>query len=195
MDLSYHLTLLYLTSSSPMCKIEVPERLIVSHQALIKCGLADRCVPVPVREATDEEILFVHRSDFSPTLPTRHKSLSNPICLQNLQNVQTPQLHEFPRQWEVPGGSEKNTLHDSWGSAAVHSAIWWCLLPPGKAAAYPKIILLKYICGYARSCFIHPSFKHYRTSTTVPSWLQGRPCSSWTASWQGRWGTAWLWSG
>lgn len=52
-------------SSSPACRIEVPERLTVSHQALIKCGLADRCVAVPVRQATDEEILLVHRSDFS----------------------------------------------------------------------------------------------------------------------------------
>lgn len=53
--------------SSPACKIEVPERLIVSHQALIKSGLANRCVPVPVRQATDEEILLVHR--FEVLLP------------------------------------------------------------------------------------------------------------------------------
>lgn len=45
-----------------MCKIEVPERLTVSHEALIKSGLADRCVSVPVREATDADILLVHRS-------------------------------------------------------------------------------------------------------------------------------------
>lgn len=58
------LTLHYFISSSPACKIEVPERLTVSHQALIKCGLADRCVHVPVRQATDEEILLVHRFKF-----------------------------------------------------------------------------------------------------------------------------------
>lgn len=50
------------TFSSPTCKIEVPERLTVSHEALIKSGLAGRCVPVPVREATDADILLVHRS-------------------------------------------------------------------------------------------------------------------------------------
>uniref|UniRef100_A0A3B4B0K4 Histone deacetylase domain-containing protein n=1 Tax=Periophthalmus magnuspinnatus TaxID=409849 RepID=A0A3B4B0K4_9GOBI len=45
----------------PACKIEVPERLTVSYEALMKTGLADRCVSVPVREATDEDILLVHR--------------------------------------------------------------------------------------------------------------------------------------
>lgn len=48
----------------PMCKIEVPERLTVSHQALIKSGQADRCVSVPVREATDEDILLVHSEEY-----------------------------------------------------------------------------------------------------------------------------------
>lgn len=48
--------------SSPACKIEVPERLIVSHEALVRNGLVDRCVSIPVREATDKDILLVHRS-------------------------------------------------------------------------------------------------------------------------------------
>lgn len=34
----------------------------MSHEALIKTGLADRCVSVPVLEATDEDILLIHRS-------------------------------------------------------------------------------------------------------------------------------------
>lgn len=50
--------------SSPACKIEVPERLTVSYEALTKAGLADRCLSVPVREATDADILLVHRSVF-----------------------------------------------------------------------------------------------------------------------------------
>ncbi|XP_059191347.1 polyamine deacetylase HDAC10 [Centropristis striata] len=48
----------------PACKIEVPERLTVSHEALIKTGLADRCVSVPVREATDADILLVHSEEY-----------------------------------------------------------------------------------------------------------------------------------
>ncbi|XP_072290811.1 polyamine deacetylase HDAC10 [Eucyclogobius newberryi] len=48
----------------PACKIEVPERLTVSYEALVKTGLADRCVSVPVREATDEEILLVHSEEY-----------------------------------------------------------------------------------------------------------------------------------
>lgn len=31
-------------------------------EALRRTGLADRCVSVPVREATDADILLVHRS-------------------------------------------------------------------------------------------------------------------------------------
>lgn len=47
---------------SPACKIEVPERLTVSHGALVRNGLTDRCICLPVREAVDAEILLVHRS-------------------------------------------------------------------------------------------------------------------------------------
>lgn len=47
---------------SPACKIEVPERLTASYEALVRNGLTDRCIPLPVREATDAEILLVHRS-------------------------------------------------------------------------------------------------------------------------------------
>ncbi|TKS73697.1 Histone deacetylase 10 [Collichthys lucidus] len=48
----------------PACKIEVPERLTVSHEALVQSGLADRCVSVPVREATDADILLVHSEEY-----------------------------------------------------------------------------------------------------------------------------------
>ncbi|XP_076588220.1 polyamine deacetylase HDAC10 [Chaetodon auriga] len=48
----------------PVCKIEVPERLTVSHEALMESGLADRCVSVPVREATDADILLVHSEEY-----------------------------------------------------------------------------------------------------------------------------------
>ncbi|XP_013872266.1 histone deacetylase 10 isoform X2 [Austrofundulus limnaeus] len=48
----------------PACKIEVPERLTVSYEALVRNALADRCVSVPVREATDAEILLVHSEEY-----------------------------------------------------------------------------------------------------------------------------------
>lgn len=48
----------------PVCKIEVPERLTVSHDALVRSGLADRCVSIPVREATDADILLVHSEEY-----------------------------------------------------------------------------------------------------------------------------------
>ncbi|XP_071349733.1 polyamine deacetylase HDAC10 isoform X2 [Trachinotus anak] len=48
----------------PACKIEVPERLTVSHETLVKSGLVDRCVSVPVREATDADILLAHSEEY-----------------------------------------------------------------------------------------------------------------------------------
>uniref|UniRef100_A0A7N6F5T6 Histone deacetylase domain-containing protein n=1 Tax=Anabas testudineus TaxID=64144 RepID=A0A7N6F5T6_ANATE len=49
---------------NPACKIEVPERLVVSYGALVENGLADRCVSIPVREATDADILLVHSEEY-----------------------------------------------------------------------------------------------------------------------------------
>ncbi|XP_023647151.1 polyamine deacetylase HDAC10 isoform X2 [Paramormyrops kingsleyae] len=48
----------------PICKIEVPERLVVSYAALQKAGLTQRCVALPVREATDEDILLAHSTEY-----------------------------------------------------------------------------------------------------------------------------------
>ncbi|XP_007546781.1 polyamine deacetylase HDAC10 [Poecilia formosa] len=48
----------------PACKIEVPERLSVSYEALVRTGLSDRCVSVPPREASDAEILLVHSEEY-----------------------------------------------------------------------------------------------------------------------------------
>ncbi|KAM4618505.1 polyamine deacetylase HDAC10 isoform 2-T2 [Polymixia lowei] len=48
----------------PACKVEVPERLTVSYEALVRSGLADRCVSIPVREATDAEILLAHSEEY-----------------------------------------------------------------------------------------------------------------------------------
>uniref|UniRef100_A0A669D9L7 Histone deacetylase 10 n=1 Tax=Oreochromis niloticus TaxID=8128 RepID=A0A669D9L7_ORENI len=55
---------LFWKDNDPACKIEVPERLTVSHEALVRTGLADRCVSVPVREATDAEILLAHSEEY-----------------------------------------------------------------------------------------------------------------------------------
>ncbi|XP_015249022.1 PREDICTED: histone deacetylase 10 [Cyprinodon variegatus] len=48
----------------PACKIEVPERLTVSYEALVRSGLSDRCVSIPPREATDAEILLAHSEEY-----------------------------------------------------------------------------------------------------------------------------------
>lgn len=57
----FHMTLFLIALSSPVCEIEVPERLTVSYEALKARGVAERCKQVPVRLATEQEILLAHR--------------------------------------------------------------------------------------------------------------------------------------
>ncbi|NXD22264.1 HDA10 deacetylase, partial [Spelaeornis formosus] len=45
---------------SPICDIEVPERLSSSYEQLRSYHLVERCVHVPAREGSEEEILLVH---------------------------------------------------------------------------------------------------------------------------------------
>ncbi|XP_069551385.1 polyamine deacetylase HDAC10 [Brachyistius frenatus] len=62
----------------PACKIEVPERLTVSHEALVRNGLADRCVSIAVREATDAEILLAHSEEYLEAVKkTPHMTLED----------------------------------------------------------------------------------------------------------------------
>ncbi|NWS99953.1 HDA10 deacetylase, partial [Mionectes macconnelli] len=48
---------------SPICDIEVPERLSSSYEQLKCYHLLERCVQVPAREGSEEEILLVHSSE------------------------------------------------------------------------------------------------------------------------------------
>uniref|UniRef100_A0A8C7I292 Histone deacetylase 10 n=1 Tax=Oncorhynchus kisutch TaxID=8019 RepID=A0A8C7I292_ONCKI len=55
---------------------KVPERLTVSHTALQEEGLAERCVSVPIRQATDAEILLAHSEEYLEAVKkTPHMSL------------------------------------------------------------------------------------------------------------------------
>ncbi|NXU64785.1 HDA10 deacetylase, partial [Horornis vulcanius] len=45
---------------SPICDIEVPERLSSSYEQLRSYHLVERCVHVPAREGSEEEILLIH---------------------------------------------------------------------------------------------------------------------------------------
>ncbi|XP_025909613.1 histone deacetylase 10 isoform X3 [Nothoprocta perdicaria] len=49
--------------NDPICDIEVPERLSSSYEQLERYHLVERCVRVPAREASEEEILLVHSSE------------------------------------------------------------------------------------------------------------------------------------
>ncbi|TFK11507.1 afadin- and alpha-actinin-binding protein [Platysternon megacephalum] len=46
------------------CDIEVPERLLSSYEQLKHYHLVERCIHVPVREGTEEEIMLVHSSEY-----------------------------------------------------------------------------------------------------------------------------------
>uniref|UniRef100_A0A8B9L8L2 Histone deacetylase 10 n=1 Tax=Astyanax mexicanus TaxID=7994 RepID=A0A8B9L8L2_ASTMX len=48
----------------PVCAIEIPERLTRSYEAVKSAGLEKRCVPVSVREGTEEEILLYHSKEY-----------------------------------------------------------------------------------------------------------------------------------
>ncbi|XP_051975983.1 von Willebrand factor A domain-containing protein 5A-like isoform X2 [Xyrauchen texanus] len=50
--------------SQKVCEIEVPERLIMSYDALRTFGTAQRCRQVPVRQATEQEILLAHSEEY-----------------------------------------------------------------------------------------------------------------------------------
>ncbi|KAM9582549.1 polyamine deacetylase HDAC10 isoform 1-T1 [Guaruba guarouba] len=50
--------------SDPVCDIEVPERLSFSYEQLKRYHLLERCVHVPTREGSEEEILLVHSSEY-----------------------------------------------------------------------------------------------------------------------------------
>ncbi|XP_062849574.1 polyamine deacetylase HDAC10 [Trichomycterus rosablanca] len=64
--------------TDPACKIEVPERLLVSYEALKKEGLEQRCVNVPTRQATDEDILLFHSKEYLEAVKqTPHMSLQD----------------------------------------------------------------------------------------------------------------------
>ncbi|NXK53949.1 HDA10 deacetylase, partial [Chauna torquata] len=49
--------------NDPICDIEVPERLSASYKQLQFYHLVERCVRVPTREGTEDEILLVHSSE------------------------------------------------------------------------------------------------------------------------------------
>ncbi|KAG9490117.1 hypothetical protein GDO78_005807 [Eleutherodactylus coqui] len=48
----------------PECAIEVPERLSSSYKRLQDYDLVNRCIQLPVREATEEEIRLVHSPEY-----------------------------------------------------------------------------------------------------------------------------------
>lgn len=50
--------------TDPVCEIEVPERLTVSYEALKTHGVGQRCKQLPVRQATEQEILLAHSEEY-----------------------------------------------------------------------------------------------------------------------------------
>ncbi|XP_044279421.1 polyamine deacetylase HDAC10 isoform X1 [Varanus komodoensis] len=48
----------------PICNIEVPERLLSCYDYLQCYNLVERCITIPVREGTENEIMLVHSADY-----------------------------------------------------------------------------------------------------------------------------------
>ncbi|XP_062990157.1 polyamine deacetylase HDAC10 [Elgaria multicarinata webbii] len=48
----------------PICNIEVPERLSSCFEQLLHYNLVERCITLPVREGTEDEIMLVHSLDY-----------------------------------------------------------------------------------------------------------------------------------
>ncbi|XP_062838359.1 polyamine deacetylase HDAC10 isoform X1 [Anolis carolinensis] len=57
----------------PICEIEVPERLCSCYEQLQGYNLIERCTSVPVREATEDEIMLVHSSDYLEIVKSTEK--------------------------------------------------------------------------------------------------------------------------
>ncbi|XP_042322654.1 polyamine deacetylase HDAC10 isoform X2 [Sceloporus undulatus] len=57
----------------PVCEIEVPERLSSCYEHLQRYNLIERCVSVPVREGTEDEIMLVHSSDYLEVVKNTEK--------------------------------------------------------------------------------------------------------------------------
>ncbi|XP_006016575.1 histone deacetylase 10 isoform X1 [Alligator sinensis] len=57
----------------PICECEVPERLTSSYEQLKHYGLVQRCMHVPIREGTEEEIMLVHSSEYLQIVKSTQK--------------------------------------------------------------------------------------------------------------------------
>lgn len=64
------------------CEIEVPERLSVSYDRLKHYNLVERCVEIPVREATEEEITLVHSQEYLEVIKS-----TETMNIEELQNA------------------------------------------------------------------------------------------------------------
>ncbi|XP_040298520.1 histone deacetylase 6 isoform X1 [Bufo bufo] len=52
---------------------ECPTRLLAVKEKLVEYGLLDRCLPVPAREASEEELLLVHSPDYVELMKSTQK--------------------------------------------------------------------------------------------------------------------------
>ncbi|KAL8221152.1 UNVERIFIED_CONTAM: Histone deacetylase 10 [Gekko kuhli] len=57
----------------PICAIEIPERLSSCYENLKRYNLVERCLSVPVREGTEDEITLVHSLDYLEVVKNTQK--------------------------------------------------------------------------------------------------------------------------
>lgn len=154
-------------SCSPTCKIEVPERLTVSHETLVRTGLADRCVSVPVREATEAEILLAHRSSYLTLVMKVWYSLD--ICFSSLSCVYFAPLNS-EEYLEAVKKTPYMSLEDLMEFTRQYGDVYF----------HPVSLPLNSWAKEQKICIWHPLLYviyRPRTSTTVPSLLLVLRCS------------------
>ncbi|XP_072452561.1 polyamine deacetylase HDAC10 isoform X3 [Notamacropus eugenii] len=72
----------------PECAIEGPERLTATYARLCHRGLAQRCVRLPAREATEEELELVHSPEYV-------------AVVKGTQTMNKEELHNLAQQYDA----------------------------------------------------------------------------------------------
>lgn len=187
---------LLLSLSSPACEIEVPERLTVSHDALRTGGLAQRCRQVPVRQATEQEILLVHRLimtllDFLTS--KSYRVSMKPSLLTILDSLCITRLYLWfcvycsEEYLEAVKQTPKMTVEELMVFTKKYNDVYFHPASPFTSHLDTNLI--------SHECLVMYLSLICRTSITVLSWPWVPHCSWWTALWRERSEMAWLWWG
>ncbi|KAM4748887.1 polyamine deacetylase HDAC10 [Rhinophrynus dorsalis] len=113
----------------PECAIEVPERLSASYKRLQHYELVERCVRLPVREASEEEILLVHSPDYLEVVKST-QTMNEEELQKTSQNYTAAFFHKNSYRCAKLSLGGTLQLVDSVMSGEVHNGMA-LIRPPG----------------------------------------------------------------